>query len=222
MALKLMLIVLLGLTAVYAVPAPEYDDEDDADLEDLANSVEDEPSEDEEDEVMEDESEDEEDPKKKVSKKKKYHAIWNKKAFCVCKIAAKKGDEPMTQDELEEGLAENDPKMTKAAIKAAIKKAIKKLVSPYFKAVNLNCHCTKEKRVLRLFYYLHMLKNSKAAKTMRGYLRKVVLLSKSLKKTVGGSFQNLTPQGGSIAEPVFSSWNFLTHCSQAQYILSKS
>eukprot|EP00794_Sanderia_malayensis_P006198 gene6198-6913_t len=152
MALKLMLIVLLGLTAVYAVPAPEYDEDDNADLEDLANSVENEPSEDEEDEVMEDESEDEQDPMKKVSKKKvskkrsKYHAIWNPNTLCICKRAAKKADEPMTQDELEEGIAEHDP--SKATLATKIRIEGKKLAR-YFKVVNLHCSCSKEKRVLR-------------------------------------------------------------------------
>eukprot|EP00794_Sanderia_malayensis_P006197 gene6197-6912_t len=181
MALKLMLIVLLGLTAVYAVPAPEYDDEDNADLEDLANSVENEPSEDEEEEAMEDESEDEEDPKKKS----KHYTTWNNKSksLCICKRAAKKGDEPMTQDELDEGLAENAPKMTRAQKKAAIKMAIFKLIAPYFKAVNRYCHCTKEKRVISLLYYHNMWE--KTTKAASRYARIINYLIKSLKKTSG-------------------------------------
>ncbi len=120
-----------------------------------------------EDEIDEDEAEDDEDAEEakstpsKDSKKKKFHALMGKNAYCVCMVASKPkrdanevADEPMSDQELSDQLNEKlevldaSSKSKKAAI-AAYKKKLHNLIKRYFGQRNLYCYCTKNKMVLK-------------------------------------------------------------------------
>merc|ERR1712189_120230 len=106
----------------------------------------------------------------KDSKKKKFHALMGKNAYCVCKVASKPkrdanevADEPMSDQELSNQLNEKlevldaSSKSKKAAL-AAYKKKLHDLIKRYFAQRNLYCYCTKNKMVLKLIRLLHSLK----------------------------------------------------------------
>ena len=92
----------------------------------------------------EDEYEAEEDPKKKA----KYHQLFGYYSYCVCKKGSKKDP---TQDDvaghinkIASDVAVSDPKKA-----AKFKADLEKLIKPFFKAVKLDCSCTRNKAVVR-------------------------------------------------------------------------
>ena len=97
------------------------------------------------DDPDEDENEAEEDPKKKA----KYHQLFGHFSYCVCKKGGPKKDP--TQDDvaghinkIASDVAVSDPKKA-----AKFKAYLNKLIKPFFKAVKLNCYCTRNKAVVR-------------------------------------------------------------------------
>ncbi|XP_065067255.1 uncharacterized protein LOC135692853 isoform X1 [Rhopilema esculentum] len=194
MDLKFLGILLLLAVAAYADPSAEIEEiEDPVENDEALDDVMD----DDDEDLSDDLAFDEEDLRGRLRRKAKKVPYFSKGKYCVCS-KQKQSKEDETEDIAEKDVQDhiddvaedvenaiNKPRKRLRPSKKHWKLALRKLVYPFFKAETLGCFCTRNRAVVRLLNYLHLV-HYIHLKQKKVFIQHVKYLVAQVKKQRGG------------------------------------